>query len=39
LLHSASEECDLLLKAALIGVGYHEHKRQWRRRRAWKRGS
>lgn len=39
LLHGACEEYDRLIKAALIGAGYYEHKRQWRRRRARTRGS
>lgn len=28
------EECDLLLSAVMLAAGYHEHRGQWRRRRA-----
>jgi hypothetical protein len=28
-----SELVDLLVKAELLTLGYHQHKRQWRRRR------
>lgn len=28
-----SELVDLLVKAELLAMGYHQHKRQWRRRR------
>ena len=30
------DQCDVLMKGALIHAGYHQHKREWRRRRAKK---
>jgi hypothetical protein len=32
-LEAASHLIDLLAKASLLTAGFHEHKRQWRRRR------